>query len=233
MIQARRHDERGHANHGWLESYHTFSFAGYYDPAFMGFRELRVINEDFIDGGQGFPAHPHADMEIITYIVDGALAHQDTLGNQTTILPGEVQRMSAGTGIRHSEYNPLPDEKTHLLQIWILPDKRGIEPSYGQKSFKDQLTKPDTLTLVASQAGREGSVSINQDVDIYAAKWLKAGRAAMNLKQGRYAWVQVIEGEITMNGLALGAGDAAAVTAETVLNIASPGAGHFLLFDLP
>ncbi len=231
MIQYRRSHERGHANHGWLDSYHTFSFAGYYDLDFMGFRDLRVINEDYIDGGSGFPTHPHADMEIITYIVEGALGHKDTLGNSTTINPGEVQRMSAGTGIQHSEFNHEKNAKTHLLQIWIMPERRGIKPSYGQKSFAAELVTQD-LTLVVSKDGREGSVSINQDVDIYAAKWTSARTTKVALKEDRYAWLQVITGPLKLNGESLNSGDAAAIGNETEISLQSDGEAEFLFFDL-
>lgn len=232
MIAPRRTDERGHANHGWLDSYFTFSFAEYYDPKFMGFRDLRVINEDRIEGGKGFGMHPHADMEIITYVVSGALAHKDTLGNQTTINPGEVQRMSAGTGIRHSEFNPLPDTKTHLLQIWILPDKKGYAPSYGQQDFTTSFAKND-LTLTVSKSGREGSIPMNQDVDLYVAKWREAKAVNFTARAGRGFWLQVVSGEVQLNNLNLKPGDGGAVSDENVLKIQSAGPAEFLLFDLP
>jgi len=232
MLQIRRSEERGHANHGWLDSFHSFSFAGYHDPGFMGFRELRVINEDRIAGGAGFPTHPHKDMEIITYVISGELAHKDTLGNQTRILAGEVQRMSAGSGIQHSEFNPLPDKETHLLQIWILPEKHGIEPSYAQKSFAQEFERQG-ITLVASRSGREGSVSINQDVDTYVGKWTFPRQHTFELRRERYAWVQVIEGELELNGTRLNAGDAAALAAEPALSFQAESPTHFLIFDLP
>ncbi len=231
MIAHRRTSERGHANHGWLDSHFTFSFAEYYDPKFMGFRDLRVINEDRIAGGKGFQTHPHADMEIITYVISGALAHKDSLGNGTTIKPGEVQHMSAGTGIRHSEFNPLPDTETHLLQIWILPDKRGYPPGYGQKDFAQKFLESD-LTLTVSKTGRNGSIAINQDVDLYVAKWREAKAVSFKARADRGYWLQVVSGEVKMNNLKLTSGDGGAVTDESELKIQSQGAAEFLLFDL-
>lgn len=230
MIQLRRSKERGHADHGWLKSYHTFSFANYYDPDFMGFRDLRVINEDWIDGGTGFPTHPHKDMEIVTYIIEGALGHKDSMGNSTTIHPGEIQRMSAGTGVQHSEYNHA-STRTHLLQIWLQTEKRGIAPSYGQKSFAKELAEGD-LTLVISRDARQGSVGIHQDADIYAAKWAASKTVDFALKRERYAWLQVVSGPVKLNGETLETGDAAAVGDETNLKISSTGPAEFLLFDL-
>ena len=237
MIQIRRSKDRGHANHGWLDSYHTFSFANYYDPDFMGFRDLRVINEDRIAGGGGFPTHPHSDMEIITYIVEGALEHQDTLGNKAVMRPGEVQHMSAGTGIRHSERNHSLDQSTHLLQIWIQPEHKGIAPGYGQKSFALEIEKGD-LTLVISRDGRDGSVKINQDVDLYAAKWSKAHSVEFELRPRRYAWLQIVSGKVQLGSgqksqVELDAGDGAAIGAEKVLQLSSSSAAELLLFDLP
>lgn len=232
MIALRRTDERGHANHGWLDSYFTFSFAEYHDPKFMGFSDLRVINEDRIAGGKGFQTHPHADMEIITYVIGGELAHKDTLGNEKRIRPGEVQRMSAGTGIKHSEFNPLPDTETHLLQIWILPDKRGYSPGYGQQDFSKQFNEND-LTLTVSKTGRDGSISMNQDADVYVAKWPTAKSLKFNARADRSYWVQVVAGQITVNSLKLGPGDGGAITQENALQIQSADAAEFLLFDLP
>lgn len=232
VIQIRRSQERGHANHGWLDSFHTFSFANYYDPQFMGFRDLRVINEDRIAAGSGFGTHPHKDMEIITYVIEGALAHKDSMGNSTDIHAGEVQRMSAGTGVQHSEHNPKVDQLCHLLQIWIMPQARGIEPSYGQKSFADQLSAAD-LTLVISRDGREGSITINQDVNLYVGKWEGGRSVEFSLDPRRYAWLQVIAGDLSLNGETLHSGDGAAVASESVLKLDSRGPVHFLLFDLP
>jgi quercetin 2,3-dioxygenase len=232
MMQIIRSKDRGHANHGWLDSYHTFSFANYYNPDFMGFRDLRVINEDRVAGGMGFPTHPHNDMEIITYLISGALEHKDTLGNSAVMKQGEVQRMSAGTGIRHSEFNHLKDQETHLLQIWLMPEKRGVQPSYGQKSFAEDLAKKD-LVLLASRDGREGSVSINQDVDLYAAKWSSKRELKFTLRPGRYAWLQVVSGALGLGDESLGAGDGVAIGGESELLIRSEGSAEFLLFDLP
>lgn len=232
MTQIIRSKDRGHANHGWLDSYHTFSFANYYNPDWMGFRDLRVINEDRIAGGGGFPTHPHNDMEIITYLVSGALEHQDTLGNRAVMKPGEVQRMSAGTGIRHSEFNHSKEEPAHLLQIWIMPGKRGVQPSYGQKSFASELETKD-LVLLASRDGREGSVEINQDVNLYAAKWTSAREINFNLKPSRYAWIQVVNGTLALGAEKLEAGDGAAIHGEASLALRAQGPAEFLLFDLP
>lgn len=232
MIAVRKSAERGRANHGWLDSYFTFSFSDYYDPRFMGFRDLRVINEDRIAGGQGFPTHPHNDMEIVTYVISGALEHRDTLGNVTRIQPGEVQRMSAGTGIRHSEFNASADQETHLLQIWILPDKRGHAPSYGQKDFSQALTTQD-LILTVSKGGRDGSIAINQDVDLYVARWRERQNRTYSLRQGRGLWVQLISGELDIQGQTLEAGDGVAVSGESEIRLHSRESAEFLLFDLP
>ncbi len=232
MINVRRANERGHAERGWLRSFHSFSFADYHDPKFMGFQDLRVINEDYIAGGQGFPTHPHKDMEIITYVVSGELAHKDSMGNSTSIKPGEVQRMSAGTGIQHSEYNNKKDQDTHLLQIWILPEKKNIEPSYGQKNFADSYKKND-LTLTVSRDGRDGSVKMNQDVDLYVAKWAEGKSVDFTPRPGRSAWLQVVKGELTLNNLKMENGDGAAINGESRLQMLSKGPAEFLLFDLP
>lgn len=233
MLQVRKAKERGHAVHGWLDSHHTFSFADYYDPDFMGFRDLRVINEDRIQGGQGFPTHPHKDMEIITYVIEGALEHKDTLGTQSVISPGEVQHMSAGTGIQHSEFNSLRDKETHLLQIWILPNAKGIKPGYGQKSFAEQIKKGE-LVLAASPEGRSGSIPIHQDVDLYFAKWNSAREQDFKFRgKSRYGWVQLVSGNLDVSGVSLGPGDGLAIAAEENLTLTSKGAAEFLLFDLP
>jgi redox-sensitive bicupin YhaK (pirin superfamily) len=231
MMQIRKSGERGHADHGWLDSRFTFSFADYYDPSFMGFRDLRVINDDRIEGGAGFPTHGHRDMEIITYIVEGALEHKDTLGTTAVIRPGEVQRMSAGTGIQHSEFNHLKDQPTRLLQIWIMPSARGIAPGYEQKDFSSQLGS-QAVTLVASRTGRDGSVSLHQDVDVYAAKWPRANELNFTLRAGRYVWLQVVSGAVNLNETPLSGGDGAAVANETALSLKSAAGAEFLLFDL-
>src|SRR5437867_908625 len=190
MIQVRNGKERGHTKIGWLDSYHTFSFDQYYDPRHMGFRRLRVINDDRIDPGSGFPTHSHRDMEIITYVLEVALEHKDSLGTGSVIRPGEIQRMSAGTGISHSEYNSSKTDPVHLLQIWILPQRRGLSPGYEQKEFSDS-EKRDTLRLIASRDGRDGSVTIHQDVDVYATVLVPGKSVQQTLRPGRHAWVQV------------------------------------------
>ncbi|MEP7213016.1 MAG: pirin family protein [Acidobacteriota bacterium] len=231
MIKIRRSKERGHANHGWLDTNFTFSFADYYDPRFMGFRNLRVINEDFIEPAQGFPKHGHRDMEIITYMIDGELSHRDSMGNGETIRPHEVQRMTAGTGVLHSEYSS-PSDKTHLLQIWILPEKNGLTPSYEQKLFPPE-EKQGKLRLVASRGGDDGSVSINQDVRLYASVLDDENKVTHELADGRHAWIQLISGSIDVNGQLLEAGDGAAISEESKLTIrALEDKSEFLLFDL-
>ncbi len=232
MIQVRKSGDRGHANHGWLKAKHSFSFADYYDPKNMGFSILRVINEDRITGGNGFGAHPHRDMEIITYIIDGALAHKDSMGNAAVIRPGEVQTMSAGTGVRHSEYNELQDQETHLLQIWLLPKQMNVKPSYGQKAFEKVLNEKDVV-LVVSPDGREGSIAMNLEADLYASKLKEGKQLEFKLKPGRSAWVQIIAGELTLNSDKLSAGDGAAISDESLLKIESKKDSHFLYFDLP
>ena len=217
MITIRPSNERGGADHGWLQSWHTFSFADYYDPEHMGFETLRVINEDYIDGGQGFGKHPHRDMEIVTVMVSGALEHQDSIGNRSVIRPGEVQRMTAGSGVFHSEYNHSPDETAHLLQIWIIPEERRLTPGYEQKSFPEGKN-----VLVASPDARDGSLKIHQQVEIYRVE----GDFDLDLK--RSAWVQLIEGDVTVNGTKIAAGDGAAVEGEPKL--ALRGQGKALLF---
>ncbi len=231
MIKIRRSKERGHANHGWLDTRFSFSFADYYDSRFMGFRNLRVINEDFIEPAQGFPQHGHRDMEIITYVIDGELSHRDSMGNGETILPHEIQRMTAGTGILHSEHSS-PTKRTHLLQIWILPEKQSLTPGYEQKMFAAE-EKQGQLKLVASKGGDDGSVHINQDVRLYASILGEGTTIQHALGDGRHAWVQLISGAIDINGYTLDAGDAAAVSGETALKISSyENNSEFLLFDL-
>ena len=231
MINIRRTNERGHADHGWLNTYHSFSFADYYDPRFMGFRDLRVINEDFIAPDQGFPTHGHRDMEIITYVISGELSHRDSMGNGETIHPHEVQRMTAGTGVLHSEYSS-PTDKTHLLQIWILPEKQNLAPSYEQKIFAPE-EKQGKLRLVASRGADDGSVHINQDVKLYASILSEGEEVSYELAVGRHAWVQLISGSVDVNGEKLNPGDGAAVSKETLLKIkAAADNSEFLLFDL-
>lgn len=231
MINIRRSDERGRANHGWLDTRYTFSFSDYYDSAFMGFRDLRVINEDYIEPGQGFPKHSHRDMEIITYVISGELSHRDSMGNGETIVPNDVQRMTAGTGVLHSEFSS-PTEKTHLLQIWILPDNERLTPDYEQKSFsRDE--KSGKLRLVASRGGSDGSVHINQDVRLYASVLASGEEVSLDLDKGRHAWIQLISGSFEVNGERLDAGDGAAISDENSLRItASEDESEFLLFDL-
>ncbi len=230
MMKIRRANERGHAEHGWLDTYHTFSFADYYDPHWMGFRSLRVINDDLVMPGMGFGTHPHRDMEIITYVLSGALAHKDSMGNGRVIRPGEFQYMAAGTGIQHSEFNPAPDEAVHLLQIWIVPEQKGLKPRYGERSFVN--APKGRLNLVTSRTGRDGSISINQDADLYLAKLDAGNELSHELKAGRHAWVHVAEGEVKLNGDTLKAGDAAAIAGESKVKLVGAQAAQVLLFDL-
>ncbi len=229
--RVRRADERGHAQHGWLDSHHTFSFADYYDPKHMGFRALRVINEDRVEAGRGFGAHGHRDMEIISYVLSGSLKHKDSMGTDGTILPGDVQRMSAGTGVRHSEMNGSSEEGVHFLQIWIQPDKAGIAPGYEQKTFSD-ADKRGRLRLVASPDGREDSVTIHANATLSAGLFDEGERATFTLAAGRHAWVHAVRGSITVNGTELSAGDAAAFDAAGTIEIAGKKDGEVLVFDL-
>ena len=230
MMKVRRANERGHAEHGWLDTYHTFSFADYHDPQWMGFRSLRVINDDLVMPGMGFGTHPHRDMEIITYILSGALEHKDSMGNGRVIRTGEVQYMAAGTGVQHSEFNPAKDEAVHLLQIWILPDRKGVSPRYGERSFKSAAT--GLWHLVTSKTGREGSIAIHQDTDLWLAK-LEAGQTvSLSLAGDRHAWLHVAEGEVKINGQTLSGGDAAAFDGPTHLTLAAIKQSQVLLFDL-
>ena len=232
MIVLRKANERGHANHGWLDSYFSFSFAEYHDPQHMGFSSLRVINEDVVQPGKGFGTHGHRDMEIITYILAGALEHKDSMGNGSVIRPGDVQRMSAGRGVQHSEFNPSPSELVHLLQIWIEPNVRGIEPEYEETHF-DAASKRGRLRLIASSEGRDGSVTIHQDASVYAAMLDGAERASHALAPGRKAYVHVARGSVTVNGNALGAGDALKASGESAIVIETGDDAEILLFDLP
>lgn len=231
MIQIRKSGERGHFDHGWLKTYHTFSFSDYHDPKWMGFRTLRVINEDYVQPGQGFPTHSHRDMEIVTYVLEGALQHKDSMGNTSVIRPGEVQRMSAGTGVTHSEFNASDKEKVHLLQIWILPEKKGFAPSYEQRFF-DSKGKENLLQLVASQKGEQGSVKIQQDVRIYDCSLEKGKSFSHALQSERAAWIQVIQGKVEMNQKTLMEGDGASIVKTPELHFSTHNEAKFLLFDL-
>jgi redox-sensitive bicupin YhaK (pirin superfamily) len=230
MMTIRRANERGHADHGWLNSYHTFSFANYHDPNWMGFRNLRVINDDTVAPGAGFGKHPHRDMEIISYVLDGALEHRDSMGNGRVIKPGEFQYMAAGTGVVHSEYNPSKQDPVHFLQIWIQPDKTGAKPAYGEKAYSSAT--PGRLNLVASKSGRDGSIRINQDADLWLAKFSDSETLTYDLKLNRHVWVHVAEGSVELNGQKLSAGDGAGISQETKLQLVGSGKAQVLLFDL-
>jgi redox-sensitive bicupin YhaK (pirin superfamily) len=232
MIQVRRAAERGHAQHGWLDSWHSFSFADYHDPAHMGYSALRVINEDRIQPGTGFGTHGHRDMEIVSYVLEGALAHKDSMGTGSTIVPGDVQRMSAGRGVQHSEFNHSKDGVTHFLQIWIEPNVRGIPPGYEQKHF-DAASKRGWMRLVASPDGADGSVTIHQDARIYAGLFDGAERAALPLAVGRKAYLHLVRGGLTVNGTPLGAGDALKMSGVADVVLEKGEGGEALLFDLP
>ena len=231
MLTIRRSDDRGHLNHGWLDTYHTFSFDQYYDPAHMHFRSLRVINEDRVGPGKGFPTHSHRDMEIITYILAGALEHRDSMGNGSVIRPGDVQRMSAGTGVAHSEFNPSPSESVHLLQIWIMPRARNLSPSYEQKAFSEGERR-NRLRLVASEDGRDGSVTIQQDARLYAGILNGDTTIEHVLAGGRYGWLQLARGNVELNGHNMTQGDGAAISDERSLKIVVSAEAEVLLFDL-
>jgi hypothetical protein len=231
MITIRKSSERGHANHGWLDSFHTFSFATYRDPQHTRFRSLRVMNEDRIAPGQGFGQHPHQDMEIVTYVLEGQLEHQDSMGNGSVLRAGDFQRMSAGTGVEHSEFNPSATEPVHLYQIWLFPDKHGHEPSYEDRTF-DPAEKQNRLRLVASPDGREDSLTIHQDASIYLAN-LDAGKELSHeLRPGRHAWLQVLRGDVKVGEHELTAGDGAAVSEEAAVRIAAVKPAEVMLFDL-
>ncbi len=231
MIQVRKSKDRGHANHGWLDTYHTFSFSTYQDPKHMRFRSLRVMNEDFVAPGQGFGTHPHHDMEIVTYVLEGALEHKDSMGNGEVLRPGEFQRMSAGTGITHSEFNPSSTEPVHLYQIWLFPERKGIEPSYEQKRFPEE-ERHNRLRLVASRNAEDGSLRIHQDARIYLSS-VDAGRSVeYQLQPGRHAWLQVLRGHVSLNGTALDTSDGGAVSDEATLTIQADDDAEIMLFDL-
>jgi len=231
MMTLRPAEERGAADFGWLQTRHSFSFADYYDPVHMGFRALRVINDDRVAPAAGFDMHGHKDMEILTYVLEGALEHKDSLGNGSVIRAGDVQRMSAGTGIRHSEYNPSARDPVHLLQIWIYPGRKGLAPGYEQKTFP-AAEKRNRLRLIASRDGRQGSVTIHQDADVYASVPEAGGRVAFTPEAGRHVWIQVARGDLAVNGQRLKEGDGLAVAGEGTLDIVSGAGGEFLLFDL-
>jgi len=231
MIQIRRSQDRGHAEHGWLDSFHTFSFAGYHDPEHMGYGALRVINEDRVQAGQGFGTHSHRDMEIISYVLDGGLAHKDSMGNGSVIRRGDVQRMSAGTGVSHSEFNASDRDPVHFLQIWIEPSVRGVKPSYEEKKF-DDASKRGILRLIASPEGRDGSVTIHQDANLYAALIDGSESVVFEPRPGRKAYVHVIKGEAEVNGQPLAAGDAIKLADESAVRIERGRGAEVLLFDL-
>jgi len=232
MINVRPAEARGQSDFGWLDSKHSFSFGDYYDPSHMGFRNLRVINEDKVAAGQGFGRHPHRDMEIVSYVIAGALGHKDSMGNGSVIRPGEVQRMSAGTGVTHSEMNADANNPVHFLQIWLLPEKRGVQPGYEQKLFSD-AEKRGKLRLVASRDGREGSVTIHSDVNLYASLLSPNDKVTYELPANRHVYLQVVRGTVALNGARLGAGDGAAISEERALEITGREESEVLLFDLP
>jgi redox-sensitive bicupin YhaK (pirin superfamily) len=232
MLTLRKAADRGHSQHGWLDSWHTFSFADYFDPAHVAFSRLRVINDDRVAPGQGFGTHGHRDMEIISYVVEGAIEHKDSMGNGSIIRPGDVQRMTAGTGVRHSEFNPSATEPVHFLQIWILPRKEGLAPGYEQRTFS-AADKRGRFRLVASPDGREGSVTVNQDVCLHAAHFDGSEAATLPLAVGRKAWVQVVRGGVSLNGTELEEGDGVAVEGEPGLAFSHGRAAEVLVFDLP
>jgi len=229
MIRVRRSVDRGHANHGWLDTWHSFSFADYYDPECMGFRSLRVLNEDWVAAGQGFGLHPHRDMEIVTCVLEGALEHKDSLGSGSVLRPGELQRMTAGTGIWHSEFNPSDREPVHLIQVWLLPENRGLRPGYEQKAFAAE-GRLDRLQLVASHDGRDGSLTIHQDADLYLGSLQQP--ATHRLADGRHAWLQVLRGTVLLDGEKLAAGDGVAISEEKELTLQPEGTADVMLFDL-
>jgi redox-sensitive bicupin YhaK (pirin superfamily) len=231
MITVRPGAERGHFDHGWLDTYHTFSFASYHDPRHMGFRSLRVINEDRVKPAEGFGTHGHRDMEILTWVLEGALEHKDSMGNGSIIRPGDIQRMSAGTGVTHSEFNPSDDEPVHLLQIWLLPRQRGLQPGYEEKHFSTE-SRRGRLRLIAARDGREGAVTIHQDADLWTAL-LEPGESVRHaLGPGRHAWLHVARGTVTGNGTSLGAGDGAAFSSEAAVGVTATDRAEILLFDL-
>jgi quercetin 2,3-dioxygenase len=231
MLTIRRSDERGHGDHGWLNSYHTFSFAGYRDPKHMGFRSLRVMNEDRVAAGQGFGTHAHNDMEIVSYVLDGELEHKDSMGNGEVLRPGEFQRITAGTGITHSEFNPSASNATHFYQIWLIPERKGIEPSYEQKAF-DPEERKNRWQLVASRQAKDGSLLIHQDANIHLANLEIGQELTFEIPMGRYVWLQVLRGVIEIGGHSLSTGDGLAVSDETSIAIKASTDAELMLFDL-
>lgn len=231
MIKVRKAAERGHANHGWLNTYHTFSFSTYQDPEYMGFRSLRVMNEDWVQQGQGFGTHPHHDMEIVTYVLEGALEHKDSMGNGEVLRAGEFQRMSAGTGITHSEFNPSETDPVHLYQIWLLPERKGIEPSYEQKRLPDEEMQ-NQLRLVASPEAENGSLHIHQDARVFLSKIDAQAKVVHELDTNRHAWLQVLRGSVLLNEKNLETSDGAAVSEESILTIQATSEAEIMLFDL-
>lgn len=230
MITPRRSSERGHANHGWLDAYHSFSFADYYDPKHMGFRSLRVINEDRVAPGGGFGTHPHRDMEIVTYVLEGSLEHKDSMGNGAVLTAGEVQGMTAGTGIQHSEFNPSRSESLHLFQIWILPATKGLAPGYDQTFVPADWS--GGLQIIASPTGQGGAIGINQDVEIGVGRLKSGEQLAIEIREGRYGWLQLARGELTVNGMTLSTGDAVTLQDEKSATIKALSLAEFLWFDL-
>ncbi|MDX2185335.1 MAG: pirin family protein [Opitutaceae bacterium] len=232
MITVRKSDERGRSESGWLDSRHSFSFGAYHDPNHMGWGPLRVLNEDKVAPGAGFPAHAHQDMEILTIVLSGSLEHRDSLGNGSTIYPGEVQRMSAGTGIRHSEMNPDRAKPAHFVQVWILPESSGLTPDYAQKAFT-QRRRPGSFTLIASRGGKDGSLTLNQDVDVYVVDVMPNTMPTLPLRLGRGAWAQVTRGTVELNGQELRSGDGASLRDESELKLTGTAPAEVLVFDVP
>jgi len=230
MINVRKSEERGHADHGWLKTFHTFSFATYFDPQHTKFRALRVLNEDWVEGGQGFGTHPHENMEIITYIIEGELEHKDSMGNGSVIHAGELQRMTAGIGVTHSEFNPTK-ETTHLLQIWLYPDTINLQPGYEQRDFSEKRV-PDKLILLASKTGRDGSLTVNQDVELYGSLLTAGQQLEQAVKANRHLWIQLVKGRLHVNGTELQTGDGASVSDEKRVILRADETSEFLLFDL-
>lgn len=232
MLIRRPANERGHADHGWLDTHHTFSFADYYDPKHVEFRVLRVVNEDRVAPGQGFGMHPHRDMEIVSYVLSGGLAHQDSLGHESILRPGEFQRITAGTGVRHSEFNASQSEPVHFYQIWIVPRERGLPPSYEQRSF-DEVERRGRLRLVASLDGRDGSLTIQQNVLVLLSYLSESEQVTHPIETGRLAWLQVLRGAVQLNGMDLETGDGAAASEESALLIRATEPSEIMLFDMP